>query len=557
MKIKNIVILIFYLICPSLSLFNHSAKASDFVDSLMDESTDSFLSRNKNLLVYPVKEVTKQKRFSYGSIPRKAFLMGFVSLVMSSAFHTAVCQNDNSKHSNLPLIRQSRVAIIGGGLSGLTMGHRLKQKGYQNIAVYEAKSRVGGRVHTVYVKNNGGTYSMAELGGHSITDGGDAEHFLNLTKELGLEIEDDPRCLSRGFYANGKLYDSKELLRTSGFTQEKLSEILQTLPPSACSMADVIDYVFAENPLLKRVFTYHVGSYEGLPTKNLAIFHNIETFKFFLPGGKAAFQETKGTDEPFVLRYVKGGNSRLPLALAGALEGRVFLNKALRRVSRYEGGIKLEFTDNTTSFCDKLILSIPCSTFKDIIWEDSLLSKERLDEMHQVEYGANGKIVVPLDASSRKPNYSSVTADHIGTLENNDYKLLVFFTDGVWGKSLNKNLKHYYPSITEMVEANYGKQQDLQSEPVTVSAELYSRYDKPIVKSWAEDPYAQGSYSAVGTMLGSRFLEKTEIRGIPFKAMFTPINDEIFFIGEHTSVIEEMGSMEAAVESAERQARLF
>eukprot|EP01037_Dinobryon_pediforme_P013252 gene13252-13360_t len=189
------------------------------------------------------------------------------------------------------------------------MGHRLKQKGYQNIAVYEAKSRVGGRVHTVYVKNNDGTYSMAELGGHSITD---------------------------GFYANGKLYDSKELLRTSGFTQEKLSEILQTLPPSACSMADVIDYVFAENPLLKRVFTYHVGSYE----------------------------------------------------------------------------------------------------------------------------------------------------------------------DGVWGKSLNKNLKHYYPSITEMVEANYGKQQDLQSEPVTVSEELYSRYDKPIVKSWAEDPYAQGSYSAVGTMLG-------------------------------------------------------
>ena len=39
--------------------------------------------------------------------------------------------------------------------------------------------------------------------------------------------------------------------------------------------------------------------------------------------------------------------------------------------------------------------------------------------------------------------------------------------------------------------------------------------------------------------------------------MFEPIDDQIFFIGEHTSIIYEIGTMEAAIESAERTAKLF
>lgn len=42
------------------------------------------------------------------------------------------------------------------------------------------------------------------------------------------------------------------------------------------------------------------------------------------------------------------------------------------------------------------------------------------------------------------------------------------------------------------------------------------------------------------------------------KAFFSPIEDQIFFIGEHTILIDEIGTMEAAaIESAERMARVF
>ena len=78
---------------------------------------------------------------------------------------------------------QTDVLIIGAGLAGLTVAYRLYQKGY-DIDVFEARQRVGGRVHSVFLRNQEDTYSIGELGGQNITDGGDASHMLSLIKEL-------------------------------------------------------------------------------------------------------------------------------------------------------------------------------------------------------------------------------------------------------------------------------------------------------------------------------------------------------------------------------------
>ena len=277
--------------------------------------------------------------------------------------------------------KKPKIVIIGAGLSGLTMGYRLNQKKY-DVSIYEARPRVGGRVHTVLLKNLEGTYSLAELGGQNITDGGEAKHFLNLAHELGLEIQDDYRCLSRGFYADGKMHDLNELLKMCGFSEHQLEETLNALDSLKFSMRDVIEHLFKDNSLLKRIFTFYVGAYEGLPAEDLAINPNIETLKYFLPGGSGAAQNTSGTDAPFLLKYIKGGNSKLPLALASVLEGKIFLNKVLQKVSYDQERIKLEFKDNSTVLCDKLILSIPCSTFKDISFEDSVIPNDQLAEPH-------------------------------------------------------------------------------------------------------------------------------------------------------------------------------
>ena len=81
-------------------------------------------------------------------------------------------------------------------------------------------------------------------------------------------------------------------------------------------------------------------------------------------------------------------------------------------------------------------------------------------------------------------------------------------------------------------------------------------YKEPIGYSWPNDPYAKGSYSYIASGQES-ILTSTEIRkGETFKTLFAPIEDTLYFAGEHTSILSEVpGTMEAACESGERIAR--
>jgi hypothetical protein len=52
-------------------------------------------------------------------------------------------------HGAAPLAKDSRIAIIGAGASGLTAAYTLRQLGYNNVVVYEKDPRVGGKVYSV------------------------------------------------------------------------------------------------------------------------------------------------------------------------------------------------------------------------------------------------------------------------------------------------------------------------------------------------------------------------------------------------------------------------
>ena len=43
----------------------------------------------------------------------------------------------------------TRIIIIGGGISGLAAGNELIAYGFKNITILEAQDRLGGRIHTV------------------------------------------------------------------------------------------------------------------------------------------------------------------------------------------------------------------------------------------------------------------------------------------------------------------------------------------------------------------------------------------------------------------------
>lgn len=72
----------------------------------------------------------------------------------------------------------TRIAIIGGGCSGVTAAYKLHEKGYRNITLYEASDRVGGKVHSVEIDGH-----VVEVG--AITSLKDNTTIQQMARELG------------------------------------------------------------------------------------------------------------------------------------------------------------------------------------------------------------------------------------------------------------------------------------------------------------------------------------------------------------------------------------
>lgn len=147
--------------------------------------------------------------------------------------------------------KQAKIIVIGAGLAGLTMAYRLQQKGY-NVEVYEARGRVGGRVHSIWQKNAKGHFSVGELGGQNITDGGDAKHLRAIIKELDLAVKNYDIEFTRVFYDGHKTHDVHELLRKQNFNAKEIKAKLRQLAKTSHSMQEVLDKLFPNNSILKK-----------------------------------------------------------------------------------------------------------------------------------------------------------------------------------------------------------------------------------------------------------------------------------------------------------------
>ena len=93
-----------------------------------------------------------------------------------------------------------KVAVIGGGISGLSTAFYLKRGGVA-VKVFEKGERLGGKMRTVYEEGY-----IVETGPNGFLDG--KPYTLNLVKALGIEEELYPssdKSRKRFIYVNGKL----------------------------------------------------------------------------------------------------------------------------------------------------------------------------------------------------------------------------------------------------------------------------------------------------------------------------------------------------------------
>lgn len=90
------------------------------------------------------------------------------------------------RDAELKMSADTRIAIIGAGVSGLSCAHYLKDMGYQNVHIFESNEQVAGKAATLYVE--GKPY---DLGAHVISTKHSKKHphLIQLLDSYGVELE--------------------------------------------------------------------------------------------------------------------------------------------------------------------------------------------------------------------------------------------------------------------------------------------------------------------------------------------------------------------------------
>lgn len=285
-----------------------------------------------------------------------------------------------------------RVAVIGAGLAGLTAAYRLKQHGY-DVALYEARGRVGGRVLSIIMDQPDGTQTVAELGGENINNGGKAAHMRAIINELQLSLHS---LVYEGFqldyYREAHKIPIQELLqRACSMSANELWDRLEQLKTTSATMQDVLQQLFSDFPDLEAFFSIWLASYEGGDVAQLSSSYITTLF--------AMIQQTlhQSSDSKGEMLTVEGGNSILTERLEERLGNSLHLNHALSGIIRNDSdSYNLAFTNGTTVTADIVILAMPCSVYKDIAWGRGTISEQRLHDLCNVRYGQNAKILLPV-----------------------------------------------------------------------------------------------------------------------------------------------------------------
>jgi len=420
-----------------------------------------------------------------------------------------------------------KIAVIGAGLAGLTTAYRLHQAGI-HTDIFEAQNRVGGRVFSTQIQNYLGESSTVEWGGQSITDGGDTNHLLDLIKEFSLKTHDIVIKLNSNVYFNETYTDFIQAIANTPLTFEQVEK---TAAQSE-SIGHLIDILFKDNPVAHQALITRMTGYEGVDAYEQSIYHNLDTFMHAISGGLSKFHDAFSQEKnQIVMMGIAGGNQQLPNLMAEKLKHKLHLQKVLTKVALTETGAELIFSDKMVLNYDKVILAIPAPLYKKIDLSEAHIPKDILNTIYNIGFGKNYKIAIPFNLRTRN-NYRSVMTENTVSFFNTEEKVALMYA--------TKPLKNI-ENLCKITAEGLG----LEKQP----------YNNFATHDWNTDPFALGSYSGYSIKVSKELDEHATHNYIAYKKLFLPIENKLFFVGEHTTLLDCIGTMEAAVESGERIAK--
>lgn len=475
-----------------------------------------------------------------GAGPRALSRRSF--LVMSAAL--AACQGRGSG---------GNIAIVGGGVSGLTAAYRLAAAG-RTVTLYEASARLGGRMFTRRDFNADGQF--CELGGELV----DSNHaaLRTLAGELGVGIQRvAPEGSEEFYHIDGRLRTQRDMInpangqgafaRLAPRIAEDQNAILDaddnwTDHARALDGQSVRDYLGRLSNLAPawamELLDIAYRGEMGLATEDQSALNLVDFISTETAHGFHIFGDS---DEAC---RIEGGSSSLPEALAARIEGRVTQNMrhALVAIARTETGVRLSFdgpNGRVEHEHSAVVLTVPFTKLRQVEGLDQLgLAAEKLRAIRELGYGDNSKLMVSTNA--RPWSTHTWPAPMAGSFYTDQCQLVWETSRAQAGERgiLTNFLQNAHDRDVALRSMRNGVNQVLPAIAASLDTDTVAFMD------WSRQPLHLGSYSAPRVGQYTTLLDHTA----------TPSDDgRIQFAGEHTST-DFMGFMNGAVESGERVA---
>jgi monoamine oxidase len=330
-----------------------------------------------------------------------------------------------------------RVVVVGAGFAGLAAARALAAQGHE-VVVFEARDRVGGRVHSHELANG----SVVELGAEFVLPGHDT--LRRLAAELGLRL-----------YEKGTLYGNREPRGGKPVTRvEVVAAIDAVTPDSSISLPAVL-----------------AGVDEGARE---AILARIEVSTAYpaddQPGSIIAESGTAFGDFPS--HGIEGGNQRLAIEVARSLK--VNLRTPVERIAHSDTAVTVHAIE-----ADACVVAVPVTVMLRIEF-DPPLPDWKLKAHEAVRYGHAAKLFMPL-AEPAPPSAVLSVPNRFWT-----YTQLA-----PTGAPLPVACSFAGASGARLDAASWAREVQALRPELT-----FDEKADPFHSTWADDPWSLASYSA-------------------------------------------------------------
>ncbi len=302
-----------------------------------------------------------------------------------------------------------RIAIVGGGIAGLTAALTLQDKGVFSD-VYESSGRLGGRMHSDWTEFGHGFWDnsqQAELCGELI----DTNHktILQLAQRFSLPTVDllaaQPNGTTDTYWIFGADYPYSQASNDFQAVHNTLQgQVQATGYPTLYNSFTSAGQFFDQMTLYDWITNYVPGGHNSRMGALLNAAYNeeygAETIGqsslnlIYLLGFNASpgnFSIYGKSDERY---HIVGGNTNLPLAIANSLpSGSIHLGYRMTAIAtNHDGSITVSFDNGKTITADEVILCMSFSVLRTLNYKRAGFDALKQTAITQLGSGLNAKL---------------------------------------------------------------------------------------------------------------------------------------------------------------------